>query len=130
MIFLDSNVLLYVTDVDERKALIAQKLLLSNPSINSQVIVEVLNVCRREYKYSKDDLLNLWGNLVEDCKIIPITYQTHLKAIELVKKHRFQLFDSIIVASSLEAGCEILYSEDMQNGLIIERKLTIINPFI
>lgn len=50
MIFLDSNVLLYVTDVDERKALIAQKLLLSNPSINSQVIVEVLNVCRREYK--------------------------------------------------------------------------------
>nr|MCS3813747.1 putative nucleic acid-binding protein [Mucilaginibacter sp. X4EP1] len=46
-----------------------------------------------------------------------------------MKKHDLQLFDSIIVGSALESGCSILYSEDMDNGLIIDKTLKIVNPF-
>jgi predicted nucleic acid-binding protein len=35
----------------------------------------------------------------------------------------------MILATALENGCNIIYSEDMQNGQIIENQLTIINPF-
>jgi len=58
------------------------------------------------------------------------TFETLKLAKKLIKKYNFQLFDSVVVASSLEANCSILYSEDMHNGLIVEKKLTIINPFI
>jgi len=48
----------------------------------------------------------------------------------LIQRYDFSLFDSIIVASALEAECDILYSEDMQHGLRVEDRLTILNPFI
>jgi predicted nucleic acid-binding protein len=51
-------------------------------------------------------------------------------AHHLVERYDFQLFDSIIVASALEAECDILYSEDLHHGLIVEDKLTILNPFV
>jgi predicted nucleic acid-binding protein len=35
----------------------------------------------------------------------------------------------MIVASALHAGCEILYTEDMQDGLEVEGQLTVVNPF-
>jgi predicted nucleic acid-binding protein len=44
-------------------------------------------------------------------------------------KYSLSFWDSLIVASALAANAEILYSEDMQNGLLIENKLRIINPF-
>jgi predicted nucleic acid-binding protein len=48
----------------------------------------------------------------------------------LISKYDFQLFDGIIVAAALEANCDVLYSEDMQDGMVIENTLKIINPFI
>jgi len=51
-------------------------------------------------------------------------------SFELVKKYDFQIFDAFIVTLALEADCDILYSEDMQHKLVVEQKLTIINPFI
>ena len=46
------------------------------------------------------------------------------------EKYDFQVFDGIIIAAALEADCDILYSEDMQDGQIIEDKLKIVNPFM
>ena len=51
-------------------------------------------------------------------------------AQKLLDRYDFQLFDSIVVASALEAGCNTLYSEDLQHGLVVEKQLKIINPFI
>ncbi len=52
------------------------------------------------------------------------------KALELAQTYRFSFFDCIILSSALAAGCTIVYSEDMQNGVVIEEKLKIINPFL
>ena len=35
----------------------------------------------------------------------------------------------MIVASALVAGCATLWSEDMQDGLLVEGQLRIVNPF-
>jgi predicted nucleic acid-binding protein len=69
------------------------------------------------------------GNL-EGCIIQPVRISTLHSAEHIVHNYDLQIFDSIIVASAIEAGCEILYSEDMQHNMEIERQLKIINPFI
>ncbi len=52
------------------------------------------------------------------------------RAIEIADRYRFSFYDSLILASALEAGCSFLYSEDMQNGQTIAEVLTIKNPFL
>lgn len=52
-----------------------------------------------------------------------------LKGSELRDRHRFSYWDSLIVACALLEGATIVYSEDMQSGLVIENRLQIINPF-
>lgn len=117
-------------DSDSRKRSIAQNILLLKPSINAQVLTEVANVCKRRFKYDKEQLLRLWTDLLGDCNFIQTSKTTFHASIGLVKKYDFQLFDALIVSSALEANCSILYSEDMQHKMIIENRLTIINPFI
>ena len=48
----------------------------------------------------------------------------------LMERYRFSYFDSLILASALATGCQILYSEDLQHGQAIDGRLTIVNPFL
>ena len=128
---LDTNIIIYNHGiVGETKQIIADKLLDNVPVISTQVISEYLNVMKRISKIEKSELLKICAEWLEDCHIQAVGLSTIKLAHQLVKNYDFQLFDSIIVASALEAGCEILYTEDMQNGQVIEKKLTIINPFV
>jgi predicted nucleic acid-binding protein len=129
-IFVDSNIILYLMDNNIHKRSISEDILLQKPFISAQVLTEVANVCKRRFKYEKEDILNLWRDLMSDCDFIATTKTTFDNGIELVKKYKFQLFDALIIASALEANCNILYSEDMQHKMVVEGKLTIINPFI
>ena len=130
-ISLDTNVLIYNHGIDgDAKQLIADSLLDNVPIISTQVISEYLNVLKRISKMSKSDLLKMCAEWLEGCKVQPVSISTIKLAHHLVQKYDFQLFDSIIVASSLEAECDILYSEDLHHGIIVEDKLKILNPFI
>ena len=130
-IALDTNVLIYLHDnSDLNKRAIAKDLLSDDPFISSQVISEYLNVIRRLLPLSKIELLTQASGLLAGCTIIPVLLTTLNLASILVKKYNFQLFDSVIVAAALEHDCTTLYSEDMHNGLIVEKRLTIINPFL
>ena len=60
----------------------------------------------------------------------PVQRSTLTTSLFLMGKYDFQLFDSLIVASALEEGCDTLYSEDMQHDLLVEEQLKIVNPFI
>jgi predicted nucleic acid-binding protein len=130
-IALDTNVLIYLHDNSSpAKREIAKNLLAENPMIPSQVISEYLNTTRRLLNLSKDELLIQTSGLLSDCTIISVLPGTLLFAAALIKKYRFQLFDAVIVAASIEGHCSILYSEDMQHGLVVDKSLTIINPFL
>jgi predicted nucleic acid-binding protein len=55
--------------------------------------------------------------------------QELLSQLTVMERYRFSFYDSLIIATALEASCTTLYSEDMQHGQLIENKLLIINPF-
>jgi predicted nucleic acid-binding protein len=49
--------------------------------------------------------------------------------VDLSRRHSFNIYDSLILAAAMQAGCTTLYTEDMQHGQTIG-KLTIVNPFL
>ena len=129
-IALDSNILIYNHSLTcKNKMLIAVDFFNKNPVVSSQVISEYLNVMRRNFKIDKNELLILCSIWLEKCTVQPVVFSTIKLAHDLVDKYDFQIFDGIIIAAALEADCDILYSEDMQDGQIIENTLKIINPF-
>jgi predicted nucleic acid-binding protein len=64
------------------------------------------------------------------CRTHPVTVEAHDRAIEVAERDQFSVCDSVIVASALLADCTTLYAEDLQHRQVIERQLTIINPFV
>jgi len=94
------------------------------------VLSEYINVVKRKLKLPKDEIMDVCLQNIEMCVLQPVSLSTLKYARRLLDRYNFQLFDSIIVASALEADCHILYSEDLHHGLVVENRLEIINPFI
>jgi len=130
-IALDSNILIYNHSLDfENKRLIAREFFKTEPVVSSQVISEYLNVMRRNFKVQKQELMNLCSLWLEKCFVQPVVFSTIKLSQKIIENYDFQIFDSIVIAAALEADCDIIYSEDMHNGLIIENKLKIVNPYL
>ena len=64
------------------------------------------------------------------CRVEVISLPTIHIALDILERYGFFWYDSLIVATALESGCDTLYSEDMQNGQLIEGRLRSINPFV
>jgi predicted nucleic acid-binding protein len=61
--------------------------------------------------------------------ILPMDIDTHTDALQIAERYGYAIFDALIVASALCADCGVLWSEDMQDGIVIDRRLRIANPF-
>jgi predicted nucleic acid-binding protein len=130
-IALDSNILIYNHSIDcDDKRVIARGFFKEKPVVSSQVISEYLNVMKKKFKMEKNELIQSCTLWLEKCTVQPVILSTVKLAQNLIRKYAFQLFDGIVVAAALEANCDILYSEDMQAGQVIENTLKIVNPFI
>jgi len=129
--FLDSNIFIYAfSNQDIAKKNIASGLLLaSEHTISIQVMNEVSNIMLRKLKLDNKDIKAFIEDAYSRYGVIEISRVTFLKACELRENYNLSYYDSLIVSSALEAKCDILYSEDMQDKQKIEN-LTIINPFI
>ena len=130
-IFIDSNICVYA--FDKKDAVIQQRsfdLLKQRPCLSSQVIIESFNACRKKLELSQKVCEENVLYLLDIARIVEIRDQTIHTAIAFKRKYQFSFIDSIIVATAFDANCSILYSEDMQHKQVIEKKLTIINPFI
>jgi predicted nucleic acid-binding protein len=130
-IAIDTNIRVYCHSNDEiDKQKMATSLFSFYPVISTQVLSEYINVVRRKLGLSKDKIMDVCLQNIELCTLQPVTIDTLKYARYLLNQYDFQLFDSIVVASALEAKCSILYSEDFHHGLVVENQLEIINPFI
>ena len=127
--FLDTNILLYLLSNDIEKKSIAKKLFKENHSISIQVLNEFSNVSLRRFKLSVSQTKEIIDKISQSCKVYPYNKETILSALDLKERYRYQFYDSLILATALDNGCNIVYSEDMQNGQVIDNRLTIINPF-
>jgi predicted nucleic acid-binding protein len=132
LIAIDSNVMLYALNENEEdeKRLISLQTISNLPFISSQSLSEVINVCHRRWKYDKSKLIRVAEFITNNCRLLGVNEDIVRVAHLIILKYDLQYFDSLIVASALEAKCKVLYSEDMQHQLIIEHKLKILNPFI
>ena len=131
-IFLDSNILVYLSGGAGKKLDTIEKLLLTETSkiISAQVLNEFCNVSLRKLKKTPDEVIFKVNHFLKFFELFPANSDTIHKALQLKKKYNYSYYDSLILASSLESKCTILYSEDLHNGQLIDGKLTIINPFI
>ena len=128
--FIDSNIALYALDNNAaEKKKTALNIISEVPVISPQVIFECLNVCIKKLKYDKEASLEFISFLISASFMQPETEDVVTAALRLFGKYSIQVFDSKIIASALAADCSILYSEDMKNGLVIDNRLTIVNPF-
>ncbi len=128
--FLDSNIIIYLFDKDEKKKETVIELMKDIPFISSQVIIECLNISIKKLKISKDVCFKNAELLMENCEYFMIGIPTLKKSFEIANRYKYSHLDSLIIASALETNCSILYSEDMQHNQIIAQKLKIINPFL
>lgn len=128
--FLDTNILLYLASHDAEKARRVEALLDSVCVISVQVLNEIANVARRKMKLEwreTHDLLGLVRGLTE---VTSVGIETHDEGLRVAARYRLSLYDAMIVGAALLAQCRTLWSEDMQDGLRIEDRLTIRNPFV
>ena len=97
--------------------------------VGIQVFNELCNVAlRRKFDWPKTrELLTTIEMLCVD--VVPLTLDVHKRGLGIRDKYKLQMFDSLMLAAALEAGCATFYSEDMQDGQLIEHTLTIKNPF-
>lgn len=128
--FLDSNVPLYMLSSDGARIAAVETLLRSQPLISVQVLNEVTHVCRRKLRMEWGEIEEFLSILRFFCKVIPLTEDVHDCARRLAARYQLAFYDACIAGAALTAGCDVLYSEDMNPGLVLEEKLRIVNPFL
>lgn len=128
-IFFDSNIVLYLLSSDASKVSIVQELMRSKGTISVQVLNEVTQVTQRKLRYSWAQTHDLVTALKGMCEVLPVTVANHDRGRKLAERYGFSVYDAMIVAAALLSDARILYSEDMQHGLVVDKQLTIINPF-
>jgi len=134
--FIDTNVLVYSFDVGEtRKRRLAQDMIGTSLAsgdgiISHQVVQEFLNVATSKFAKPlriEDSKEYLDTVLMPLCRVYPDVELYHA-ALDLKARFGYGFYDSLILAAALQAGCSVLYSEDLQDGQTV-RDLTIRNPF-
>lgn len=126
--FLDTNVILYLLD-DGAKAERAEELLLRGGVISVQVLNETLVNCIRKAGMSWQEAGAFLHGIRRLCEVVDLTTEMHDVGAALSEKYRLSVYDSMIVAAALVSGCTRLWSEDMSDGLVVEHRLKIRNPF-
>ena len=127
--FLDTNIIVYAFSSNDPRSERAYALMREGGIISVQVLNELVNVWRRKQRRGWaeiEDGLTVVKRLLDPA--VPLTVEIHDAAVQITRNHGYSIYDSLIVAAALRAGCTTLYSEDFQHRQTIER-LTIRDPF-
>jgi predicted nucleic acid-binding protein len=122
-IFLDSNIVIYTycNNSAEKQQKAKQLFTEQTVTISTQVLQETANTLHRKFKADFQTISSLLKECVCNSTTLHVnTHDTVLKACAIADDYRFSFYDSLIIASAIEAGCQILYSEDMQHNQLIE----------
>ena len=134
--FIDSNIWLYrfILNPRDTNTIPKQKIATTitsyaNIIISTQVFNEICANLIRKAGFDNHQIQILIEELSQGCEIVPISLETIQCAVKLRNQYLISFWDSLIVASAILEDAKILYSEDMQDELIINNTLKIINPF-
>jgi predicted nucleic acid-binding protein len=127
--FVDTNVLVYLASGDPAKADRAEQIAAAGGTISVQVLNELANVARRKMGLSWPETHAFLSAVRALLQVEPMTAEVHDLGLAAAERYRLPIYDAMIVASALQADCDTLWTEDMQDGQVIENRLRIANPF-
>ncbi|HXH66386.1 MAG TPA: PIN domain-containing protein [Candidatus Limnocylindrales bacterium] len=135
--FLDTNIFVYSFDLSSpEKASRAAKLIRKGIEtragiVSYQVVQEFFNVALRRFAkpMGSADAEQYLATTFRPLLAVHSSPALYGAALRILSRFRIGWYDSLIVASAIEGQCEVLYSEDFQNGQQFEG-VTIANPFI
>lgn len=129
-VFFDSNVVIYAFTNASGKTDRARELLSLGGVVSVQVLNETANTLRRKFLVDWPRIGQIVDSVLRMCPhSMPLKLETHQSARRLCESYGCTMYDGLIVASALEAGCGTLYTEDLHHGQVIEG-LRIENPFL
>lgn len=132
--FVDSNIWLYIflPGHDDEKAGAARALVRKRRTdivVSTQVVNEVVNTILRNGAMNEVEIRELIGSFYTSYDVRSITESIQLHASQLRERYSLSHWDSLIVSVALGSQATVLYSEDMQDGLVVDDQLTIVNVF-
>jgi len=128
--FFDTNVLVYAIGQNEARTPAAEALLSSGGVISVHVLNELVSVARRKLGMSWDEVTEALAAIRTLCPSpVPITIETHEAALRIAVEYGYHIYDALVAAAALQANCTTLYSEDLQDGQVIDGRITVRNPF-
>jgi predicted nucleic acid-binding protein len=127
--FFDTSVLLYLLSGDTAKADRVEALLSTHGVVSVQVLNEFAVVALRKLKMPLNEIREILDTVRVVCSVEPITVETHDRGLAVFERYKFSLYDSMLVAAALIAGAKILYSENLQDGQVIDNQMRVTNPF-
>lgn len=131
--FVDTNIWLYafIKGENEPRHVTAKTLLQQQckPVISTQVINEVCVNLLRKVNFTEKQIGQLIESFYEKYRVVQFSRIILLGASDLRQRYSLSFWDSLIISSALQSNASILYSEDMQDGLVVDSRLCIVNPF-
>jgi predicted nucleic acid-binding protein len=129
-VFLDTNILIYAVAQDDPRAARAEELLAAGGVIGVQMLNEFVSVARRKLRMPWVEVNEAVEAILVLCPSpVPITLATHSEGRKIAEEYGFNIYDALVAAAAMQAGCGTLYSEDFQDGQVIGGKVTVRNPF-
>jgi predicted nucleic acid-binding protein len=127
--FFDSNILVYAF-TDDLRSLVAYQLLQRGGVVSAQSLNELANVLRRKRGWGWLKIGLAIETVVDRCpRLVVLDLALHKLGLRLAERYTLSIYDGMIAAAAVIAGCDILYSEDMHHGLVIDGRVQIVNPF-
>ena len=129
--FIDTNVFIYLYSEDEIEKQEISKNVFNKYDciISTQVLNEFCNVCIRKLNQTIENVELAIDEIMEQCTVTLIQKHNIKQVLEVHKRYGYKYFDSLIIASALNADCKYLITEDLSDGQIINEKLRIINIY-
>lgn len=126
--FIDSNVILYLLSDDADKADKAESIVAAGGIISVQVLNEITSICHKKLKMDWVEIEAVLDAIKANLEIVPLTEKTHALAVQICKRYQLSFYDAHICAAAIDAGANLLLSEDMHDGMLLD-DMAIKNPF-
>jgi predicted nucleic acid-binding protein len=133
--FFDTNILVYCFDLDspakleKSRALITEACTERYGAVSYQVIQEFTNVALKAARpMSVANVRRAISELCEPIEIVHFSLGLYEGALTIFEQYRTSWYDALILAAAQQAGCAVIYTEDLHHGLQLG-SLRVENPF-
>jgi predicted nucleic acid-binding protein len=130
MVTVDSNIAVYAFSDVGRKAEIAADTIGRADFVSVQVLNEFASVASRKQGRSWSEIASKVADIHSAVgRVVPVESSANIDAIRIAERYHLSFYDALMLAVALQSGARVIYSEDMQHGLVIDDALRIVDPF-